>query len=179
MAAGHQERILRIEVPEREDPEHGPKPLTVNVVMEPTPAVVVANTTVSTDVGKHYMYWVLGRGPTSDRAAALKAETTTTSIREDKRQRPTTWQRWYADRDRDENENSDETEAEDNEYRDEEAGDRFYITMTNMEDDLNFRLLPVSSFPASAAASRDRITVIKATALSLVWYCVSAYLTNH
>lgn len=73
-AAGHDEKIMRIEVPEREDPE----PLVVDVRMEPTGT---ADSTVSTG---HYTYWVLNGNRVDGDAteAAAAADKTTVVLRE-------------------------------------------------------------------------------------------------
>lgn len=72
-AAGHDEKIVRIEVPEeREDPQ----PLVVDVRMEPTKT---ADSTVSTG---HYTYWVLNGNRVDDATDAAAADKTTVVLRE-------------------------------------------------------------------------------------------------
>lgn len=69
-AVGHDELVIRIEVPEQEDPVEGPRPLLVNVMMKPT---VMADSTVS--VG-HYTYWMLN----GNRVSATEAMAKTTAV---------------------------------------------------------------------------------------------------
>lgn len=52
-ATGYNEKVVRVEVPEREDAAEGPQPVLVNVRMEPTRT---SDNIVSTE---HYTYWML------------------------------------------------------------------------------------------------------------------------